>query len=209
MTYSQRDFEKAAENIINIGRILYQRGWTPATSSNFSQRLDGRYCAITVSGKDKGNLTIEDVMVVDLEGIPQTPQKPSAETLLHTSLYAWDSSIGAVLHTHSLHSNLISCLCQGNRWRLQGYELLKAFAGIDTHETVVDFPIFDNSQDIPQLAKQVREYLERGIPCWGYLIRKHGVYTWGRDMAEALRHLEAIEYLMECELELMRLKGVT
>lgn len=207
MTYSQRDLDIATRNIIETANFLDSKGWTPATSSNFSQRLDNDYCAITVSGKHKGKLIPDDIMVVDLEGKPQDEKKPSAETLLHTSLYAWNPDIGAVLHTHSLNSTLITLLTENSLWRLEGYELLKAFSGISTHESAIAMPIFANTQDIASLADEVIEYLNKKIPCWGYLIRGHGVYTWGKDMTETLRHLEAIEYLIQCELEIIRIKG--
>jgi len=207
MVYSQQDFDQACQSIITTANYLHSQGWTPATSSNFSQKLDTHYCAITVSGKDKGKLTPDDIMIVDFDGKPQTPQKPSAETLLHTSLYGFDDSIGAVLHTHSLNSTLISLLTNNNILQLEGYELLKAFSGISTHEDAIALPIFENTQDIASLAEEVIDYLKTGKPCWGYLIKGHGVYTWGKDMASTLRHLEAIEYLLKCELEIMRIKG--
>lgn len=207
MTYSQRDLDIATHNIIETANFLDSKGWTPATSSNFSQRLDNDYCAITVSGKHKGKLIPDDIMVVDLEGKPQDEKKPSAETLLHTSLYAWNPDIGAVLHTHSLNSTLITLLTENSLWRLEGYELLKAFSGISSHESAIEMPIFANTQDIASLADEVLEYLNKKIPCWGYLIRGHGVYTWGKDMSETRRHLEVIEYLIQCELEIIRIKG--
>lgn len=206
LTYSISDFITATEEIIEAANFLYSQGWTPATSSNFSSRLNENYCAITVSGKHKGRLTPDDVMVVDLEGKPQENKKPSAETMLHTSLYAWDNSINAILHTHSINSTLISLSTNDSIFRLDGYELHKAFAGIDTHESIIEVPIFDNTQDIPHLAEKVINYLKTGISCWGYLIKGHGIYVWGEDMDSALKHLEAIEYLMKCELELMRLR---
>ena len=207
LTYSSEDLHKATYSIIETANFLDAKGWTPATSSNFSVMLDNNYCAITVSGKHTGKLTPDDIMVVDLKGNPQDDKKPSAETLLHTSLYAWDNSLGCVLHTHSINSTILSLLINESFWQWQGYELLKAFSGISTHESVVKMPIFENTQDIGILAEEVINYLKTDIPCWGYLIRGHGVYTWGKDMASALRHLEAIEYLMECELKIMNIKG--
>lgn len=207
LTYSQRDLEIASESIITTANFLDSKGWTPATSSNFSMMLDNNYCAITVSGKHKGKLTPDDIMVVDLQGKPQDEKKPSAETLLHTSLYTWNPDIRAVLHTHSLNSTLLTLLTNNSSWKLEGYELLKAFSGICTHESAIEMPIFGNTQDIVSLADEVIEYLNKKIPCWGYLIRGHGVYTWGKDMTETLRHLEAIEYLIQCELEVIRIKG--
>ena len=197
--------ELAGEIIINV-RELAARGWTPATSSNFSHRLDDRHAAITVSGRDKGQLREDDIMVVDMEGrAVGSEHRPSAETLLHSQLYARFPEVGCVLHTHSRAQTIASRLFAGaGHVRLEGYELLKAFPGNATHEAAIDVPVLPNSQDMPTLAAQVDALLDRG-PMWGYLIDGHGLYAWGREMAEARRHLEAFEFLLDCELELRRL----
>ena len=197
--------ELAGEIIVNV-RELSALGWTPATSSNFSRRLDERHAAITVSGRDKGKLREADIMVVDMDGnAVGSDHRPSAETLLHTQLYRRFSDVGCVLHTHSKMQTVSSRLFAGaGHVRLEGYELLKAFRGNDTHETALDVPVLPNSQDMPALAAQVDALLDGG-PMWGYLIDGHGLYAWGRDMAEARRHLEAFEFLLGCELELRRL----
>ena len=196
-----------ARLLIDNVRELAQAGWTPATSSNFSQRLDERHAAITVSGRDKGRLVEADIMVVDFEGkAVGSDHRPSAETLLHTQLYRRYPEIGCVLHTHSLVQTVASRLFAGTgHVRLEGFELLKAFHGNHTHEMAIDVPVFANTQDMPTLAAQVDALLDRQ-PLWGYLIDGHGLYAWGRDMAEARRHLEAFEFLLGCELELRTLK---
>ena len=197
--------ELAGELIVNI-RELAQAGWTPATSSNFSRRLDDHHAAITVSGRDKGRLEEDDIMVVDFDGRAVGSQhRPSAETLLHTQLYRRLPGIGCILHTHSPTQTIASRLFAGaGHVRLAGYELLKAFAGNSTHEIAIDVPVLPNSQDMRVLSAQVDALLDAG-PMWGYLIDGHGLYAWGRDMAEARRHLEAFEFLLHCELELRRL----
>lgn len=199
--------EIAGEIIVNV-RELSQRGWTPATSSNFSRRLDDRHAAITVSGRDKGKLREADIMVVDFDGkAVGSDHRPSAETLLHTQLYRRFPEIGCVLHTHSHAQTVASRLYAGQgHVRLEGYELLKAFRGNDTHEAAIDVPVFANTQDMHTLAAQVDALLDRQ-PLWGYLIDGHGLYAWGRDMAEARRHLEAFEFLLDCELDLRRLRA--
>lgn len=198
--------ELAGELIVNV-RELSARGWTPATSSNFSLRLDDRHAAITVSGRDKGKLREADVMVVDFDGkAVGSDHRPSAETLLHTQLYKRSPGIGCVLHTHSQAQTVASRLFAGaGHVHLQGYELLKAFAGNTTHEDEFELPVLPNTQDMPTLAAQVDALLDRGR-MWGYLIDGHGLYAWGHDMAEARRHLEAFEFLLGCELELRRLR---
>ena len=193
--------------IITNTRELSALGWTPATSSNFSMRLDDRHAAVTVSGRDKGKLTPADIMVVDFDGrAVGTDQRPSAETVLHTQLYQRLPEVGCVLHTHSLAQTLASRLYSGSgHVRFEEYELIKAFRGQDTHETVMDVAVLANNQHIPTLAAQVDVLLDKG-PVWGYLIEGHGMYAWGRDMPEARRHLEAFEFLLNCELEMRKLR---
>ena len=202
---TQRLRRLAGELIVNVREIALA-GWTPATSSNFSRRLDESHAAITVSGRDKGRLVEDDIMVVDFDGhAVGSDHRPSAETLLHTQLYRRFPEVGCILHTHSQVQTIASRLFAGaGLVRLEGYELLKAFQGNDTHEAEIDVPVLPNSQDMPTLAAQVEALLdERRL--WGYLIDGHGMYAWGRDMAEARRHLEAFEFLLGCELELRKL----
>jgi len=204
--YDTQRLQSLASEIASNVRELAAAGWTPATSSNFSRRLDERHAAITVSGRDKGRLVEDDIMVVDYDGhAVDTDRRPSAETLLHTQLYRRFPEIGCVLHTHSPVQTIASRLFAGaGHIRLQGYELLKAFHGNSTHEAAIDVPVFANTQDMHTLAAQVDALLDAG-PMWGYLIDGHGLYAWGRDMAEARRHLEAFEFLFHCELELRKL----
>ena len=204
--YDPARLRELAQLLIGNIRELAQAGWTPATSSNFSHRLDDRHAAITVSGRDKGRLVEDDIMVVDFDGqAVGRPLRPSAETLLHTQLYRRFPDIGCVLHTHSPVQTVASRLYAGaGHVRLAGYELLKAFHGNSTHEAAVDVPVFANTQDMDVLAAQVDALLDRQA-MWGYLIDGHGLYAWGRDMAQARRHLEAFEFLLGCELELRKL----
>ncbi len=206
LPYDADQLRDRAQSIISNVRELAQLGWTPATSSNFSQRLDERHAAITVSGRDKGRLVEADIMVVDFDGkAVGSDHRPSAETLLHTQLYRRYPEIGCVLHTHSLVQTVASRLFAGaGHVRLEGFELLKAFHGNSTHEMAIDVPVFANTQDMPTLAAQVDALLDRQ-PLWGYLIDGHGLYAWGRTMAEARRHLDAFEFLFATELELRKL----
>lgn len=196
----------AAEIIANTRELAAQQ-MTPATSSNFSMRVDDRHAAITVSGRDKGSLAEADIMVVDFSGSPvATDQRPSAETVLHTQLYARLPEVSCVLHTHSLAQTVASRLYSGaGHLRFEDYELIKAINGHASHEAVLDLPVLANSQHIPTIAAQVDVLLDKGL-LWGYLIDGHGMYAWGRDMAEARRHLDAFEFLIKCELEMRKLR---
>jgi methylthioribulose-1-phosphate dehydratase len=198
---------ECAREIAQTGVRLAALGWTPATSSNFSMRLDANHAAITVSGRDKGALTPEDVMVVDMDGrAVGTDAKPSAETALHTQVYRRFTDANAVLHTHSRNQTVVSRLfAPSGAIELAGYELLKAFSGYATHESSMQVPVFPNTQDMAELVARVDAWLDSGKPLNAYLIDGHGIYTWGRDMAETWRHLEALEFMLACELDLRRL----
>lgn len=200
MIYTE-DFYKAANELIKAGQFIDKKGWVPATSGNFSARLPDGTIAITVSGKHKGLLQTEDIMLIDAEAKSLDGKQPSAETLLHTLIYQRYPNIHAVLHPHSLNSVLIS-RCFTKECRLENYELLKAFSGINSHETCITVPIFANDQDIPRLAAQVETYLDRQPTCYAYLIAGHGLYTWSKSVHQTLRYLEALDFLFSCELHL-------
>lgn len=206
--YNKTAFQRTAEEICRYGRILYGNNWSPATSSNYSARINDDVCALTSSGKHKGELTPADILAVDMQGKPLSEGKPSAETGLHTQLYRRDANIGAVLHTHSPTVVLLSQIWKDDSISLTGWELQKAFAGETTHEGTVTFPIFPNDQDIDRLAAQVEERMQQHGQGHAYLIRGHGVYTWGKDLAECFRHLEALEHLLGYQLELLKLKNL-
>ncbi|HET8942709.1 MAG TPA: methylthioribulose 1-phosphate dehydratase [Rudaea sp.] len=208
MNYSPEHLKTCANQIVATGRKLGMQGLTPATSSNFSMRLDDGHIAVTVSGRDKGALTQADIMVVDMQGnAVDSDARPSAETALHAQIYRQIDGVQAVLHTHSKTQTVASRLfaAQGVV-RIAGYELIKAIAGQSTHATQIDVPVFPNTQHMPELVQLVDAWIESGKPLHGYLIEGHGIYAWGRDMAEAQRHIEAFEFLLGCELELRRLQ---
>ncbi|TAL91219.1 MAG: methylthioribulose 1-phosphate dehydratase [Rhodanobacter sp.] len=201
-------FNGRADCIVRTARELAARGWTPATSSNFSMRVDAGHAAITVSGRDKGKLGRDDIMLIDLHGNAiGSDARPSAETALHTQLYRRWPAVGAVLHTHSRTQSVASRLFAAEGLiRFQGWELQKAISGHDTHEGVLEIPVFPNTQHLPELVACVDAWLDAGKPLHGYLIDGHGIYTWGHDMAETMRQLEALEFLLDCELELRKLR---
>jgi methylthioribulose-1-phosphate dehydratase len=193
--------DAAARAIVAAGQRMDQRGWVPATAGNISVRLPGNRVAITRSGIHKGFMGPDAVMAVDLGGRPEDAgQKPSAETLLHCGIYRRFLDAGAVLHGHSVANTLLSQHAL-EAVALQGYELLKAFPGLATHDATVQVPVFDNDQDIARMQDLIDarwDGMAGGVPP-GYLIRGHGVYVWARDMDAALARLEALEFMLECE----------
>lgn len=193
------EFEQRRDELIAAGHVLYRQGMVPATSGNFSARLSDGRIAITVSGRHKGMLAPDDIMLVDADGQSLDARRSSAETLLHVQIYRRFPQTGAVLHPHSVNATLLSRM-HDTHIMLQDYELLKAFPGVDSHECRVEVPNFANDQDIKRLADKVDSYMQVNPAVYGYLIGGHGFYTWGDTVADAMRHVEAFEFLFECEL---------
>lgn len=192
---------KRIDALIEVARDFGQRGWTPATSGNYSVRMDDGSIVVTRSGADKRKLQRSDLMRLDADGTPKEDARPSAETLLHVQIYRHDPGAQAVLHVHSPAATVMSRRSvAAGKLRLENYELLKALRGIDTHAAAVELPIVANDQDMTRLAAAVQPWLERpGVPP-AYLIEGHGIYAWGSSVAEAARHLEALDFILECEL---------
>jgi methylthioribulose-1-phosphate dehydratase len=194
----------AVEAIAAIGRFAASRGWVPATSGNFSCRIDDAHVAITRSGVDKGNLGAADIAVLAI-GAP-VPPGVSAETPLHLARYAADPGIGAILHVHTVAATVLSRLdAAAGVLRLSGFEMHKSLHGITTHESDVELPIFANAQDTQALARTVEARLGANPRIPGYLLAGHGLYAWGATMRDAQRHLEGLEFLLACALEERRL----
>lgn len=188
-----------ASELADWARRCADRGWNRATSGNFSVVVhrDPLQLLITRSGVDKGRLTAKDFVLVDETGRSVDPGgSPSAETHIHVDL-ARSQGAGAVGHTHSVAATALSerFAAEGGV-TFEGYEMLKALAGVNTHAIRVVVPVVENSQDwMADAAKAVARTGDGSVP--GFLIRRHGLYAWGRDTGEAARHLEALEFLLE------------
>ncbi len=192
---------QARRELVAIGAAFHACGWAPATSGNFSARLDDGRIAITASGLHKGRLTLSDIITVDAEGRALDGGKPSAETGLHLQLYRLFPQVGAVLHTHSPGGVALSRAFPGlGIWTIEGHELIKALPGQTTHETSIRVPIVDNDQDMKRLAREIEPQLLAKPAPPAYLIRGHGLYAWGKDVAEAERVVEALEWLFAADL---------
>lgn len=179
-----------------------EKGWCPATGVNMSLRLDGERCLVSESGKDKGSLQAQDFLLVETANnhVP-SGRKPSAETGLHTLIYRLYPQVNAILHTHSVNATVLSRLEHGDALLLQGYEMQKSLSGQHSHLDSLAIPIFDNDQDISLLAARVAAYAETTPLQYGFLVRGHGLYCWGAQVADARRHLEGLEFLFQCELQ--------
>ncbi len=201
------NFDQAVKEIIEAGNRLDSLSLAPATSGNYSVRIGVDEMAITVSGAHKGQLRPDQIMRADLSGLPLEDKKPSAETLLHCQLYKMYPDVNAILHTHSVACTVLTrVLSNADVLTLEGYEMLKAYRGVETHDTSVALPIFNNTQDMVALSQEVDQVLHNHPNTPAYLIRNHGIYGWGRDMGEAERVIEATEMLLSCEMHERQLR---
>ena len=192
-------FATLAGQLADFGRQCHARGWALGTSGNFSAVVsrDPLRLAITTSGVDKGLLAPAQIVEIDERGrVLQGGGAPSAETALHLAIVRARDA-GAVLHTHSIWSTIFSDTGDEPGITIEGFEMLKGLDGVRTHEHREWLPIVENTQDWAAATPQI-EALLRGHPdAHGFLIRRHGLYTWGRDLAEAKRQIEILEFLFE------------
>jgi methylthioribulose-1-phosphate dehydratase len=192
-------FAELASQLAELGRQCHARGWALGTSGNFSAVVSRSpfRLAITSSGVDKGALSPGQILEIDELGrVVAGSGKPSAEASLHLAI-ARARGAGAVLHTHSIWSTILSETAGEDGLAIEGYEMLKGLGGVATHQHREFMPILENTQDWAAVAPQVETLLGRHPEAHGFLIRRHGLYTWGRDLAQARRHLEALEFLFE------------
>jgi methylthioribulose-1-phosphate dehydratase len=188
------------DELCATARGCYARGWAPATSGNFSLRWGSRVF-ITATGLDKGTLRPEDLLEIDMDGTMLGGKgRPSAETSLHTVIYRERVDARAILHVHSVWNTLLSGRFESDeRVVLRGYEMLKGLSGVTTHEHEERVPVIGNTQDYASLSQKLTAVLQENDLAHGVLLSRHGLYTWGESVAEARRHLEALEFLFEAE----------
>jgi methylthioribulose-1-phosphate dehydratase len=183
-----------------LARNFYTRGWVLGTSGNFSAVLsrEPMRLAITSTGLDKGSLTSAHFLEMDdTAHVMRGAGKPSAEALLHVAIVR-GLKAGAVLHTHSVWSTVLSeTFASQGGLALEGYEMLKGLEGVRTHQHREWLPILENSQDMVELSQRVTQVLRENPGLHGFLLRGHGLYTWGSSLQEAKRHVEILEFLME------------
>lgn len=194
--------EDLKQQLAHVIRAYHQKGWSPATSTNYSFRLPENPDVIIVSrsGIDKSQFSAADFMEVDMQGLALPAFegiRPSAETLIHCKLYQLFPEMHCILHSHSVYSVLQS-MKNDQAVKLSGYEVLKGFEGITTHEVHVEVPVFDNTQDMTAFSATLEQEKAR-LTVPAFIMRQHGTYAWGKNLFEAKRHLETAEYLFEVD----------
>jgi methylthioribulose-1-phosphate dehydratase len=195
------EFAEAAERLAEIGRRFDARDWVLGTSGNFSVILsrDPLRFAMTRSGVQKGDLQADAIVEVDADGqvVGSRAGRPSAEAPLHVEI-ARARGAAAVLHTHSIWSTVLSDrYASTGGLAIAGYEMLKGLEGVSTHEHREWIPILENDQDMARLSGHVRQVLAENPACHAFLLRRHGLYSWGQTLPQAVRHVEIVEFLLE------------
>jgi methylthioribulose-1-phosphate dehydratase len=207
------NFAETALRLVSVARGLHARGWLLGTSGNLSAVVDREplRLAITPSGADKGELAVAQILFidehcksVDCDRAQPVPGKPSDESPLHVAVVKARGA-GAVIHTHSVWATILSDVYANEGGvEIEGYEMLKGLHGISTHLHREWVPIIENSQDMPALASTLNQVLVKYPSAHAFLLRRHGLYTWGRDLKEAKRHVEILEFLLEAEGRILR-----
>jgi methylthioribulose-1-phosphate dehydratase len=195
---------KILDELLALAHFCAERGWAPATSGNFSVCDGDGHILISRSGFDKRTMGMKDLVELDKEGHPARGWKgngrPSAEAGLHAVIYRQRPEARAIAHVHTVWNTLLSGHCAEQGYvPLEGYEILKGLSGVSTHTHLERVPILENTQDYTVLSAQLRDVLEHNPGAHGVLLSRHGLYTWGQSVAEARRHLEALEFLFEVE----------
>lgn len=193
------------EELADLIRNYNSRGWSPATSTNYSFIDENNQIWVSRSGVDKANFQSTDFIKVNISGqaIDEFAGiKPSAETLIHCYLYTLFPEVKVILHSHGIHPVLLSAR-EMSDVVFEGYEIQKGFSGQLIHDRQIKIPIFDNSQDMSFFEKELI-YRKALLENHCFIIRKHGTYAWGSSLFEAKRHLETLDYL--CEVKLKTLK---
>ncbi|MFY9823066.1 MAG: methylthioribulose 1-phosphate dehydratase [Thermoanaerobaculia bacterium] len=180
-------------------RLFYDRGWMWGTAGNLSLRLSDGSFWITASGKAKGRLAAADFLRIAPGGEVmekgRPDDRPSAETSLHDAVYRLFPEAGACFHVHSIPGNVVARLAGEDDLRLPPLEMLKGL-GVWDQDPHVTLAVFPNHLHVPRIAEEVLARFAAAAPqVPGFLIRDHGLTTWGRDAEAALHHVELFEYI--------------
>lgn len=189
------------QELTETGREFYRRGWARAASGNFSillARKPLRLC-ITAAGNEKGTLDETNFLELDDDAeILQGFGRPSDETLVHLSIYRLRPKARCILYSQTVWGTMLSdkFFVDGSI-AVQGYEVLKGLAGVESHLHTERVPIVENAQDQIALSHVIENVLLENPAIHGIYIRRHGLYCWGETVEETRRNVEIFEFLFE------------
>nr|WP_255364674.1 methylthioribulose 1-phosphate dehydratase [Alloactinosynnema sp. L-07] len=192
--------QPSGHGLAEVAGQLYARGWMEGTAGNISVRVDAETALITASGVSKGAMTSQDVVRVRIaDSSAVGAGRPSAETSIHTAIYAAFPEAGAVVHAHPPYATAVAALAAragADVVEFAGLEIIKGLGLTDA----VSVPVFENHAHVPRIAADVAERLTADAPPV-LLIGAHGATTWGPTLESARNRMESLETL--CRLRLL------
>jgi methylthioribulose-1-phosphate dehydratase len=185
--------------LIDAARYFYRQDWMVGTAGNLSVRIADDSFWITASGKAKGELTTSDFVRVALDGeiLERASHqiKPSAETIIHQTVYSLFPAAQACYHVHSIEANLVSHFTNKDDLPLPPLEMIKGL-GIWEETPQVAISVFENYLEVSRIAAEISDRFCTAPPqISALLIRNHGVTVWGTSLATARNYIELIEYI--------------
>jgi methylthioribulose-1-phosphate dehydratase len=201
--------ETPQQVIIELCRQFYGMGWVTGTGGGISIRKDGRVY-MAPSGVQKERLTEEDIYVLDEQG--QTLRAPSApgskisecSPLFFNAFKLRDA--GAVIHSHGIHALLVTLLAgDADVFECTELEMMKGITDTGYYDRLV-VPIIDNTAHERDLAGRMAAAMDAYPKAMAVLVRRHGVYVWGRDWMHAKTQAECYHYLFEAAVRMAQLR---
>ena len=185
---------------------MHGLGWATGTGGGFSVR-DGERVYMAPSGVQKERLQEDDVFVLDAQGevveLPKTPGLKLSECApLFFNAYRLRGA-GAVLHSHAIYA-MLATLTQRETFEITEIEMIKGIVGHGYYDRLV-VPIVENTARECELADRMAAAIEAYPQSSAVLVRRHGVYIWGRDWKHAKTQAECFHYLFEASVEMAKL----
>lgn len=191
--------------ICELSRLFYQQGWVSGTGGGISIR-EGDRVYMAPSGVQKERLQPADLYELDADGgvlkAPEGARGLSACAPLFFHAFKLRDA-GAVLHSHSMHAMLATLIFE-DELRVTHLEMMKGIRGVGYHDELV-VPILENTAHECDLADAMADAMRRYPKTFAVLVRRHGVYVWGRDWVEAKTHAECYDYLFEAAVKMKQL----
>lgn len=202
-----RDGRDLRAVVCELCRRLHRAGWASGTGGGISIR-DGDRAYVAPSGVHKELIAPEDLFAIDLEGrVLERPLDPALTTSACTSLFLHAYRLrdaGAVIHSHSIHAMLATAITTGSEFRISRLEMIKGIAGHGWSDELV-VPILENVAHERDLAPALVDAIRAYPATHAVLVRRHGVYVWGRDWRAAKAHAEVYDYVFQAAVELHKL----
>ncbi len=188
--------QKNRELVCELCRNFYHLGWASGTGGGISIKEGGRIY-MAPSGVQKERLLPEDIFVLNEDGgIVEEPGGTQLSQCAPLFMHAYKiRNAGAVLHSHSVHANLVTQLFK-KKFRIQGMEMQKGLQGYGAFDTL-EVPIIENTAQERDLAESLEQAIRENPKTHAVLVRNHGVYVWGKDWKQAKTQAECYDYLFE------------